>query len=173
MEEWRTVKGYEGRYEVSNMGNVRGYSAYHNKSIPVWKVLKPGKAGSNPNAPYLYCHFFDGKNHYVHRLVATAFLPNMFNLPQVNHKDGNKLNNNVSNLRWESASDNMTHSVRVLGNTPPVKTGETNGRAVLTQAQADEIRIKLSQNVSGRSLALEYKTTDSVISKIKLGKTYI
>jgi hypothetical protein len=169
MEEWRPVEGYDERYEISSLGRVRAYSAYHKST----RILKPGLCGSNPEARYMFVAFFNHKNHYIHRLVARAFIPNPENKPQVNHKDGCKTNNCVDNLEWNTRSENMTHSVRLLGNSPPSMSGENNPKAVLTQTQADEIRTELSKGVSGRSLAKKYNTTDTVISKIKLGKTYL
>ena len=56
------------------------------------------------------------KCYLIHRVVATAFIPNPDNKPQVNHKDGNKLNNNINNLEWMTKSENEIHSVRILGN---------------------------------------------------------
>jgi hypothetical protein len=52
----------------------------------------------------------ESKNYRIHRLVASAFIPNPEELPQVNHKDGNRLNNRVDNLEWASAKDNMRHA---------------------------------------------------------------
>ena len=114
MEEWRPVVGYEGLYEVSNMGRVKSlertvwdnrgcYRTVHER------ILKPRKDRSG----YLQVNLSkDGKVKWctVHRLVAIAFLDNADNLPEVNHKDEDKTNNCVENLEWCSRSYNMEYS---------------------------------------------------------------
>lgn len=93
IEIWRDVAGYEGLYKVSNLGNVM--SLRHKKIF----ILKPRKDGWG----YLFVTLINHnkyKNFKIHRLVAEAFLPNLNNLPQVNHKDECKTNNRVSNLEW-------------------------------------------------------------------------
>ena len=120
-EIWHPCAGYETHYEVSNLGNVRSIermvnNRLHNglKKSPA-KLLKQGKSKSG----YFIVSFcVDGlkSNQTVHRLVARAFITNESNKPQVNHKDGNKLNNHIDNLEWMTASENGLHSFRVLGN---------------------------------------------------------
>lgn len=91
------IKDYPN-YSINENGEV--------KSIYVSKILKPRNAGRG-----YFCYQLRNKNgiknEYIHRLVAKTFIPNPNNLPQVDHIDGNKSNNHVSNLRWVSNYDNM------------------------------------------------------------------
>lgn len=90
-EIWKDIEGYEGLYQVSNLGNI--------KSLRSNKLMSVNDSGIG----YMKTHLSkNGKQTYpyVHRLVAIAFLPNPNNLPEVNHKDENKSNNNVTNLEW-------------------------------------------------------------------------
>ena len=107
-EIWRDIKGYEGLYQVSNLGRVR--SLKFDKE----RVLSAG----NCKRGYLLvvlCKDGKPKPYKVHRLVAQAFIPNPDNLPQVNHKDENPTNNVVSNLEWCDSKYNNnygTHTER-------------------------------------------------------------
>lgn len=106
-EIWKDIDGYDGRYQVSNLGNVR-ITSYRNTGMK--RLMKI----SLTNCGYCKVELYrdkKGKMQYVHRLVAMAFIPNPHNKPQVNHIDGNKTNNSVSNLEWASASDNQLHSI--------------------------------------------------------------
>ena len=108
MEEWRSIPGYEGLYEVSNLGRVRSVERCDrfNRKI-VSKILKP-----NYVSGYLRVGMYKNKTfkyYLIHRLVAQAFLPNPDNLPEVNHKDEDKSNNRVDNLEWCDRSYNMNY----------------------------------------------------------------
>ncbi|WP_297990311.1 NUMOD4 domain-containing protein [uncultured Anoxybacillus sp.] len=105
MEVWKPVKGYEGVYSVSNLGRVRRESTGY--------ILKPSVAKNG----YLIVTLWyrnKGKSCYIHRILAEAFLPNpdpkVFRT--INHKDGNKLNNDLSNLEWCSYSYNNLHAYK-------------------------------------------------------------
>lgn len=91
IEIWKDIKDYEGLYQVSNYGRVR--------SLKTYMILKPRKS----NSGYFRVGLSKKGKHkwfLIHRLVATAFLSNPLNLPQVNHKDENKTNNKLENLEW-------------------------------------------------------------------------
>ena len=103
--KWKPVDGYENLYEVSCNGEVRSMDRYvkGKKGIAVrraGKMLKPRPIGDGYPAVYLPDEKGKQVWKYVHRLVATAFLPNPDNLPEVNHKDEDITNNNVKNLEW-------------------------------------------------------------------------
>lgn len=111
IEVWKAIPGYEGIYEVSDQGNVRSLDRYVYRPTLLWgqaamtfcegRELKPQRDKKG----YLEICLSNGckktaKRFKVHRLVAMAFIPNTDNLPQINHKDEVKTNNNVDNLEW-------------------------------------------------------------------------
>lgn len=112
MEQWRDIEGYEGLYEISNLGNV--------KSLPKLKENYKGSYYTKERILKLKEHE-DGywevrlykdkkqKTYYVHRLVAAAFIENPNNYPEINHIDENKKNNLVENLEWCDHLYNMHH----------------------------------------------------------------
>lgn len=99
-EQWKLVKEYSD-YAVSTQGRVF--------SRKTKRILKPSKATGYPCVNL--CKDGIRTAYYVHRLVADAFIPNPHDLQYVNHIDGNKLNNNVSNLEWCTAAQNTQHAV--------------------------------------------------------------
>jgi len=115
-EIWKDIKGYEGLYQVSNLGNVkvldRKIKSNYNYFIRKGRILKLciGKKDG-----YVYVCLTKnnkGKTVKVHRLVAQAFIPNPNNLPQINHKDEDKTNNNVDNLEWCTSLYNNNYGTR-------------------------------------------------------------
>ena len=110
MEVWKDVVGYEGLYQVSNHGNVKRILFVNNKCTkPKEKVLKQHVTW-NDRIQVDLSKEGKRKMFFVHRLVAIAFLPNPYNLPQINHIDGNPQNNMLENLEWCNGAYNMKHA---------------------------------------------------------------
>jgi len=179
MEEWKDIQGYEGIYQVNNIGRIRsierkvfvnGYwrnkSAYRN--IPE-KIL----GQSINNRGYARVCFTGGKKEItkqIHRLVALAFIPQITGKLYINHIDGNKLNNKVENLEWCTNKENRDHAVR-LG-LLDIK-GESNYNARVTNQQVLEIRSKHKPRVYGfKKLAIEYNVSVPTIAAIVQRKTW-
>lgn len=116
IEFWKDVSGYEGLYQVSNLGRVkslpRTVRTRYGTGVRKEKILQ---GGSYPNGYVFVCLCKDGekKMRMIHRLVAEAFIPNPLNLPTVNHRDGNKQHNWVGNLEWCTQGDNLKHAIEI------------------------------------------------------------
>lgn len=155
-EEWRPVAEWEGVYDVSSYGRVRNAETGY--------ILTPQMARK-----YYYVHL----NHAgrkrrarpVHRLVAIAFIPGDTALV-VNHKDLNRLNNNVSNLEWVTPQDNTRHA---LSHGHGDSRGSRNRMATLTE---DAARVIANSTVPLRTLSYAFGTTWATCSRIRNGKTW-
>ncbi len=115
-EIWKDIDGFDGRYQVSSWGNIRN----------VRGIMKPYRNKKG----YLKIDLCKDGERYkkrVNRLVAEAFIPNPYNLPQVNHKDGNKENNSVSNLEWCTNKENHEHAAMMeRGEYGEIRTNNVN-----------------------------------------------
>lgn len=179
-EEWRPVVGFEGIYEVSNHGRVRRVArtrlrgngrpykiaeavlaqiAYGHRRLYRGVGLKASGDGPRVNS----------RVHLVHRLVASAFLPNPDNLPEVNHKDLDKSHNRLGNLEWSTGKANQEHAAkrgRFHGRTNP------NARFKLQPEQVDEIMSQLAAKTRRDIIAERFGISQAMVSMIKNGKTW-
>jgi hypothetical protein len=170
-EVWKVIPGHEA-YEVSNFGRVRswykGGRGNYRRATPA--IISGGVL---KNGYRLFSLAPGRQQRYAHRLVALAFLgpcpPGM----QVNHIDGNKTNNHLSNLEYVTPRENILHSVHVLGNKPPRRVGKSYGAAKLTEAQVKEIRAEYDGK-HGRcsELARKYGVSSQAVWNILNGKTW-
>lgn len=156
MEEiWKDIDGYEGLYQVSNLGNVRSLN-WRKRGIARNLYLKKQNRG------YLHVELAkDGKRKAftVHRLVANAFLENPNGHPIINHKDENKQNNNVENLEWCSISYNVRYSMEKR------QTAKYGRRLDLKIDQFDKDGNFLKRWPNSRAIHVETKMSDWSISE--------
>lgn len=121
-EEWRDIADFEGLYQVSNFGRIKSLSRQRIgrgvgfRTTPQG-ILKPIKVGAYLGVSL--CNCSKPQKRYVHRVVAEAFLPKVEGKNEINHKDGNKHNNYLSNLEWCNRSENGKHAF-VMGLHKPV-----------------------------------------------------
>ena len=162
-EVFADIPGYEGYYQVSNLGRV--------KNSKTGKILKPYLTRG-----YLRVSLYNDSNRkckLVHRVVAEAFLPNPDGKSDVNHINGCKTDASVCNLEWVSASENMfhAHSNRLR---PKINTqGENNGFAKLTEAQVIEIKQLLADGKSTqKTIGSQFNISRSTVKGIKSGRRW-
>lgn len=174
-EIWKDVSGYEGIYQISNFGNIKrlSYSIIRsngNKQSWKEKILNPTKDASGYYG-IRSCTKTTGKSETlrIHRLVAEAFIPNPNNLPCVNHKDGNKLNNKVDNLEYCTYSHNIKHAFNngLRHDTKKINQYDLNGNFIATYNSIREAeRITGTRNTGiNECLHNNYKSSNGFIWK--------
>lgn len=153
MEQWNFVQDFEN-YLISNLGNVKTVNGkpkkivYDNKGygrVELWKNNK-------------------GRKFRVHRLVAETFIPNPLGKEQVNHIDGNKKNNCVSNLEWVTPKENIRHAIE--NDLSSIKYGSKNLASKLKEEDVRYIRENAGINKSVRELSEIYKVSTTTIYNI-------
>jgi hypothetical protein len=171
IEIWKDIDGFDGVFKISSHGRC--------KSIDRLRFVDNGNIkgkfirGVLTTKKYLAYHLqYKGIRYSFqsHRLVAEAFIPNPNNYPEVNHKDGNKLNNHVENLEWCTCKQNTRHAfdtgLRVA------MRGERNGQNKFKKASIIELKAKRRAGASARLLAKEYRMEISTVYYIMNGKLW-
>lgn len=160
LEIWKDVPGYENFYQANPSGFIKSLS----KPLRIKKGFRVTKeliiSNTDNGEGYFICSLSKNtirKSILLHRLIALTFVPNPLNLPEVNHKDGNKLNNHVDNLEWVTRQQNIDHSwSKKLTNC----IGESHHNSKLNKIIVKEIREKYASGKHSYSqLGLEYGTS--------------
>jgi hypothetical protein len=165
--KWKPIKGYEGRYSISDTGVVWSEERlvdYGDKFVTCGNREKISRIDRKGYVSV--CLSTNGKNKCirVHRLVAEAFISNPEGLKEVNHINGDKTDNRIENLEWSNRSRNITHSYRVLESSN--RDGTNNGRHVVNEDDVREIRRLKSEGVSTRELSQRFGISNGQILRI-------
>lgn len=163
VEKWLPVVGYEGLYEVSNFGRIKSLRRAYTNSIGRvhhTKNIILAQSISNQYRCVTLCNHIK-KNKRVNVLVAQAFVPNPINKPQVNHKDGDKMNNTVWNLEWATSKENIRHSIEAGLKPKP----ENTKMAKLNEFKVKAIRrlFRVKPEVSKKAVADKLNMNTSTI----------
>lgn len=160
-EIWKQMPGHP-EYKISNFGNIKSFKIDRVNG----KCIHPGDNGHGYKLIHLYENNH-GERYYIHRLVASVFIQNNNNLPQINHKNGLKYDNRVNNLEWCTMSQNVKHSINVLGRKE--LHGEERPNSKLKQCQVKEIMEMLSLHIQQKLIAEKFNVSIRAISNIKTG----
>lgn len=169
------VIGFEDRYEVTEDGKVISKERKAKNQFSARQEVKQ----TFKKTGYLEVRLYDGKKtkaYLVHRLIAQHFIPNPENKRTVNHIDGNKLNNSVSNLEWATDSENQKHSLaNGLSKVDLEQISKMNkSRRLFTDEEVACIRVEHSTTeISLRALAKKYNVSYSTLRDIITRKNYV
>lgn len=173
-EVWKDIPNYENIYQVSNLGRVKSLSRTMYKGKRCFnskeKILKSCLSNSYLGVNlYNFCKL---KFYRVHRLIGITFLENLKNYKQVNHIDGNKINNNIENLEWVTARENRCHNVKNINTSSKYigvylhklskkwqSTIKLNGKTIYLgifntqeEAYAERVKFEIKNNIENRYL---------------------
>lgn len=166
-EIWKDIPGYEGVYQASNSGYVKRVKSAKYKT---GHVLSPAKNKSGYCTVSLY-RDKEKRSRLVHSLVMAAFCGVPASSMEVNHKNGIKTDNRLSNLEYVTRSENQRHSIDVLGKKS--LSGEESGMAKLTDSQVKDMRLLYSQgNITQRELAALYGIKQMTVWCILVRRTW-
>ena len=169
MEEiWKDVVGYEGYYQISNLGRVKSFARKINR-INTFYITKERILTTNSSkiGYSVVCLRLNGIGKWVrvHRLVSTAFIVNSENKRAVNHKNGIKQDNRLENLEWSTHSENNKHAYDTRLKVAP--RGEKSGMSKLKEYQVLDIKERLKNGETQVSIARFYNLNEQTIYSIK------
>lgn len=157
-EQWKDIKGYEGLYQVSNLGRIKSFRAYNSYTKKYYYREKILKNKIDTNGYPMICLCKDNKKYIrIHKLVAETFIPNINNYPIINHKDENKQNNNVNNLEWCTYLYNNNYGNKNIKISKPIIQYDLNKNIIKEYKSIMEASRELKINHSGIIQALKRK----------------
>lgn len=176
IELWKDIPGFRDVYQVSNLGRVKSKNHYvfasnGMKRIQYGRILKHSISKKGYAQVSIMIESNKRFHTGIHRLVAKCFIPKLLGKDQVNHKDGNKLNNRVENLEWCNNQENQQHAVK--NNLINPNYGEKNHNSKLKNIDVFAIRNRIENGESQNKIAKEYGVSPTAITQIKLNRTYI
>ena len=173
-EIWKDICGYEGIYQISNLGRVKSLKriieCYNGKLFSInSKILKSSPGGTSPYLIVNLCRKGKRKHALVHRLVAESFIGKIPSKYEVNHKNGIVSDNREDNLEICSHQKNIDHSIYFgLKN----DYGEKSNNAKLTNKEANIIRVRWKNGEMQKTLATEFSVSKQTICNIIHNKSY-
>lgn len=177
-ERWKSIPGYEGFYQASNLGRIR-----RNCRQVIDALQRKYPARTRPLRQFRRAHGYQAvvlsrentkREFLVHRLVLMAFCGRPAQGIECNHVDGDKSNNNVKNLEWVTSSENKIHAFRTGLLKPPSRDlrGARNPNTELTWEKVRQIRDMVSKGYEQKTVAKHFGVSNATISKIWVGRTW-
>lgn len=164
--KWKDIKGYEGLYQVSNLGQVKSLDRLDAIGRKLKGCLIKPQLSKKGYLQISLCKYGHQKTSKIHRLVAEAFIPNTENKPQVNHIDENKENNRVDNLEWCTNKENSNWGTKTL------RVASKNSHGVYAIDKNGIYTHYNSESEASRMLNISVNTINAVVRKINHRKSY-
>lgn len=178
-EVWKDIPGYEGFYQVSNIGRVKSLDRVvidrNGRHMKYKGVLLTPQYNEFGYQKIMLMMSRKGRTFKIHQLVAMTFIENKENHPCVNHKDGNKENNSVDNLEWCTFGENNKHAYEIGLKIPYNRDGERNPKSKFSNSEVEYIRNSHKRNggqFGTMYFARKYGVHKDTITNLIKGKTY-
>ena len=163
-EKWKDIQGYEGLYQISNLGRVKSVGNNFNRKEKILKHF----LNKNGYTSVILSKNSKIKRFYLHRLIGIHFIPNTENKPNINHINGIKSDNKIENLEWVTQKENIKHSIDVLKNIPSFKNVDYKKLSQLNHSDEANAKRKLTMSkIEGTKVIVYCKKTGKLIGNFK------
>lgn len=172
MEQWKDIQGYDGLFQISNLGNVKRKQKTYFCGNNTKRVLEERLIIGEQVKGYRRVALWNNKKYkrvFVHRLVAQAFIPNPDDKPEIDHVDGNPLNNKVDNLRWCNHTENLNNPITLKRKSIAAKGNHMTGRFGALHHNSKKVKCIETNSVYGGIAEAERITGIRHISNVCRG----